>query len=93
MFDTKLPIGIISLDLKFPPTVKLAFKETSPADTTEPVNDGAARGALSAKALVNAVLTIDPPINKLPLNELSEATRRPAFKETSYLNLSANSVE
>ena len=58
-----------------------------------PVKSGDARGAFSAKALVNPVFTMDPPINRLPLKDESNATRRRAFKETSYLNLSANSVE
>ena len=48
-----------------------------------PVKDGEARGALSAKALVNAVLTIEPPTNKLALKDESKATERPAFNETS----------
>ena len=42
-------------------TCKPAFKDTSPADTTEPVKDGDARGALRASAELNPVLTIDPP--------------------------------
>ena len=48
-----------------------------------PVKDGEARGALSANALVNAVLFMAPPTNKLPLNELSEATLRRELKDTS----------
>ena len=47
------------------------------------MKDGAARGAFSPRALVNPVLTIDPPTNKLALKDESEATERPAFKETS----------
>ena len=42
-------------------TLRPAFKDTSPADITEPVKDGDARGAFSANSLVNPVLTIDPP--------------------------------
>jgi len=64
-------------------TERPAFNETSPALTIRPVKDGAARGALSPRALVNPVFTIDPPTNKLALKDESEATERPAFKETS----------
>ena len=42
-------------------TLRPAFKDTSPALTTEPVNDGDASGAFSANSLVNPVLTMDPP--------------------------------
>ena len=35
------------------------------------MKEGEARGALSPRELVNPVLTIDPPTNKLPLNEAS----------------------
>ena len=38
-----------------------AFMDTSPADTTEPVNDGDASGALRASAELNPVLFIAPP--------------------------------
>ena len=60
-----------------------AFNETSPELTTTPVKDGAARGALSAKALVNSVFTIDPPTKRLALKDESDATERRAFIETS----------
>ena len=52
-------------------TLKPAFNDTSPVLTIMPVKDGAARGALRARALVNPVLTIDPFTNRLALNELS----------------------
>jgi hypothetical protein len=48
-----------------------------------PVNAGDSSGAFSARALVNPVLTMDPPTNKLLLNDESEATRKPAFNDTS----------
>jgi hypothetical protein len=64
-------------------TARPAFKETSPALTIRPVKDGAARGAFSPRELVNPVFTIEPPTNKLLLNDESDATERPAFKETS----------
>ena len=47
------------------------------------MNDGAARGALRSSAELNPVLTIDPFTNRLALNELSEATLRPALRDTS----------
>ena len=59
------------------------MRDTSPAEITEPVNDGDARGALSPRAELNPVLTIVPFTKRLPLNELSYATLRPAFIETS----------
>ena len=66
------------------PIDKFALKETSPAETTVPVNEGAARGALRANELVNAELTIDPPTNKLPLKEESDPpTDNFEFIETS----------
>ena len=74
----KLPLNELSEATERP-----AFKETSPAEMTTPVNDGAARGALSPRAELNPVFTIDPLTNKLPLKDESEATERPAFKETS----------
>jgi len=52
-------------------TERPAFKETSPALTTDPVKDGDARGAFNPRALVNPVLTIDPPTYKFPLKEAS----------------------
>lgn len=58
-------------------TLKPAFMDTSPALTTEPVKEGEARGAFSARALVNPVLTIDPPTYKLPLKELSDTMLAP----------------
>ena len=93
VFTIEPPTNKLLLKDESDATLRPAFKDTSPAEITTPVNDGAARGALSANALVNPVLTIEPPINKLLLKDESEATLRPAFKETSYLNLSANSVE
>ena len=48
-----------------------------------PVKEGDSRGALRASAELNPVLTIDPPMNKLALKDESDATRRPALKETS----------
>jgi hypothetical protein len=64
-------------------TERPAFKETSPALTIKPVNDGAARGAFNPRAELNPVLTMDPPTYNPPLKEESEATERPAFMETS----------
>jgi hypothetical protein len=87
------PTNKLALKDESDATRRPAFNETSPAETIKPVNDGAARGAFSAKAFVNPVFTIDPPTNKLALKDESEATERRAFKETSYLNLSVNSVE
>ena len=52
-------------------TLRPAFKETSLALTMTPVNEGEARGALSPRALVNPVLTIEPFTYRLPLNEAS----------------------
>ena len=49
-----------------------------------PVNEGLSSGALSAIALVNPVLTIEPPTNKLELNELSRATDNVAFSDMSF---------
>ena len=64
-------------------TLRPALRDTSPADTTEPVKDGDARGALRARVLVNPVLTIVPPTYKLALKDESEATLRPALRDTS----------
>ena len=64
-------------------TERLAFNETSPALTIRPVKDGDARGALSPRAELNPVLTIEPPTNKLLLKDESKATERRAFNETS----------
>ena len=58
--------------------------ETSPVDTIVPVNDGEARGALSAIEFVSSVLITEPPINKLALNELSRATDNVAFNDMSF---------
>ena len=65
------PTNKLALKEESDATERLAFNETSPALTTTPVNDGEARGAFKPRALVNPVLTIDPPTNKLPLNEAS----------------------
>ena len=131
MLDTKLPIGMMSLERSVPPTAKLAFndtspdtfnllfkdtsprttrvesneviptvcsaplismslpidklafKDTSPALTTEPVKDGDARGALRARAELNPVLFMAPPTYRLAFIDTSDATCKPAFKDTS----------
>ena len=64
-------------------TESLLFMETSPAETTMPANEGATRGALAVNKLVNPVLTMDPPINRLALKDESDATDNLLFIETS----------
>jgi hypothetical protein len=66
----------------------LPFMETSPAEVIRPVNEGAASGALRANALVNPVLTMDPPTNKLLVKETSDNTESLLFMETSPLTKS-----
>ena len=48
-----------------------------------PANEGATRGALAVNKLVNPVLTMDPPINRLALKDESDATDNLLFIETS----------
>jgi hypothetical protein len=59
------------------------FMETSPAETTFPVNEGAAIGALRFKEESNNVLIILPPTNKLLVKETSDVTNNLLFMETS----------
>ena len=80
---TLFPTNRFELKDESAPTDKLEFIDTSPVDTKMPVNDGDARGAFSAIALVNPVLITEPPINKLELNELSAATDNLVLSETS----------
>ena len=68
-----------------PPTDSLLLKETSPAEVIKPVNEGAARFALSANELVNPALTIEPPTNNLLEKETSDKTDNLLFMETSPL--------
>jgi hypothetical protein len=77
------PTNKLALKDESKATERPAFKETSPALTTTPVKDGAARGAFKPRAELNPVLTIEPPTNKLALKDESKATERPAFNETS----------
>ena len=58
--------------------------ETSPVDTIVPVNVGDAKGALSAIKFVRPEFIIEPPTNKLALNELSRATDNVAFSDMSF---------
>ena len=74
----RLPLNELSYATRNP-----AFIETSPADSTIPLKDGDADGATKANMLVNSALTMDPPINRLALKDESDATRNPAFKDTS----------
>ena len=70
-----------------PLTNNRLFMDTSPVEITVPVNEGAARGALAANELVNPVLTMDPPTNKLELKEESKATDSLLFMLTSDLTV------
>jgi hypothetical protein len=83
VFTMEPPTNKLALNELSDATIMPAFNDTSPALTTDPVNDGDARGAFNASELVNPVFIMEPPTNKLLLNELSDATLRPAFKETS----------
>jgi hypothetical protein len=59
--------------------------ETSPAETTIPVNEGAATVALAFKDPSNQELLIRPPMNKLLVKETSDVTNNLLFMETSPL--------
>ena len=83
VFTIEPPTNKLALNDESEATRRPALNDTSPVLTTEPVKDGAASGALRASAALNPVLTIAPLINKLPLKDESEATRKPAFNETS----------
>ena len=77
------PINRLALKDESDATRNPAFMETSPADTTEPVKDGDASGAFKPRAELNPVLTMDPPTNRLALKDESDATRKPALRDTS----------
>ena len=70
-----LPTNMLPLNELSRATVKLALKDTSPALTMVPVNDGAAIFAFKLTELVNPEFIIVPFTNRLPLNDESEATR------------------
>ena len=81
------PINRLALKDESDATRNLAFMETSPAEIIEPVKDGDASGAFKPRLLVNPVLTIDPPTNRLAFIDTSDATRKPALKDTSPVEI------